>query len=91
MPDNQVPVASITGLQSSTSVVFVTVTSVMCSNATGELIPCPISAPVYDNNTCDNALLEVHRIACCFIRRELQNFYSFTRLNTASSTMEQVK
>ena len=57
---NQVPV-SVGGLQKNMSGVIPEI-SIKCSIA-GELTPCSIAVPTYDNNTCDNALLEV----CTFL------------------------
>ena len=58
--NNQVPL-SIGDLQNNTSRVIPEI-NIKCSVA-GELVPCLIGVPMYDNNTCINALLKV----CYFI------------------------
>lgn len=58
--NNQVPLSA-GDLQNYTSRVIPEI-SIKCS-AAGELVPCLIAVPTYDNNTCVNALLKV----CCLL------------------------
>ena len=53
------PVTSVTALQDNASVVVATKGSVLCNSSTGEWTSCPVSMPVFVNNTCNNVLLEV--------------------------------